>query len=461
VFEIWENTAPDKLTQAVFCDFSTPNKNGKFNVHDDMKEKLIKMGIPEHEIAVIHDAKNDNDKKELFAKVRQGKVRVLFGSTFKMGAGTNVQDKLVAIHDTDCPWHPSDFQQRFGRISRQGNKNKNVTVYRFVRDGTFDSYLYQGLENKQRFISQVMTGKTPFRSCDDVDEMVLNFAEVKALCAGNPLIKEKIDLDIEVAKLKMLKSEHQNQQYKLEDSVYVHFPNSIKNCEISIENFEKDKAKIKANTPANPDEFPAMIVKDVKYTDKQAAGEALLNAVKGAGRADGLKIGEYRGLAMSVSFSTFDSQYYVKLKGKMSYECPLGSDVFGNITRMNNALADVETRVQSTKMNLENYKQQLIEGQAALNAPFPREAELSEKEAKLVLINAELNIENQADTTPIEASADLNVVSYGAADMPPNCEVAARSKPSVLDEIKEKQRQFYDTPRMPPITNARFDRTEI
>ena len=347
VFRIWENTADKRLTQLVFSDFSTPNKDGRFNIYDDIKEKLVANGIPDHEIAFIHDADTETKKKELFARVRQGKVRILFGSTFKMGAGTNVQDRLIASHDVDCPWRPADLEQRAGRIIRQGNKNESVKIFRYATNGTFDSYLWQTVESKQKFIAQIMTSKSPVRSCDDVDGDALSYAEIKALCAGNTHIKEKMQLDIEVAKLKMLKADHQSQQYRLQDDILKSFPQRIETAKGHIAGFKADLERLENNTHKTEESISPMKIGNKTYTDRGQAGIALLAACKTITTTDTEKIGSYRGFDMYISFDSMNKEFKVDMKGSMTYTATLGDDGGGNITRINNAFERIPQRLTS------------------------------------------------------------------------------------------------------------------
>ena len=462
IHRIWDETKTDRLAQLVFCDFSTPNKDGRFNVYDDIKEKLIAKGIPEHEIAFIHDANTDAKKKELFAKVRKGQVRVLFGSTFKMGAGTNVQDKLIAMHDLDCPWRPADLEQRAGRIVRFGNQNPDVYIYRYVTEGTFDAYLWQTVENKQKFISQIMTSKSPVRSCEDVDETALSYAEIKALCSGNPLIKEKIDLDIEVARLRLLKSEHQSQHHRLEDDLLGSFPKNIKIAQENIAGLERDMARLEANTPKEPPApaepepvaaepgaegsaeaeakplavkapFPPMTVLGTTYTEK-AAGDALLEACKSVKDGEPVPVGSYMGFDISVSFDSLHKKFRLTLKGDMSYSVDMGVDPMGNLTRMNNALkVEMPERLQSNRTHLENLQQQMEAAKVELTKPFAMEQELAEKEMRLALVNAELNIED--GPAPMEAA-----VMMGEA-------ASAKGKPSILDDLRTRTETSAIAPR--------------
>jgi hypothetical protein len=420
VYQIWNDTSDKRLTQLVFCDFSTPNSDGRFNVYDDIKVKLIERGIPENEIAFIHDADTETRKKELFAKVRQGKVRVLFGSTFKMGAGTNVQDKLVAIHDADCPWRPADLEQRSGRIIRQGNQNAEVKIFRYATSGTFDSYLWQTVQKKQEFIAQIMSSKSPVRSCEDVDETALSYAEIKALCAGNPLIAEKMALDNEVAKLRMLRSEHKSQHYRLEDSLLKTYPQQITATKERIDCIEKDIAAYAAQkencvevTTLNgsasvSQKFPGMTVGDVTYTEKEPAAKALLEACKGISDKVDKPVGEYLGFKLSIRFDSFSKQFSLLMRGNMTYSVELGTDAFGNITRINNALDSLDKRLEGQKSSLENLQKQEAAAREELEKPFPLEVEFQEKEARLSRLNADLNIDGDGGLDVINDSENRN-----------------------------------------------------
>ena len=466
VFRIWEDGQADKLTQLIFCDLSTPkaaaaatrdrtamaagNKvaggtelhalgnlledikpDAPFSVYEDIRSKLIAMGIPEREIAFIHDANTDAKKKELFAKVRSGRVRVLMGSTFKMGAGMNVQDRLIALHDLDCPWRPGDLEQRKGRIVRQGNKNPTVHIYRYVTEGTFDSYLWQTVENKQKFISQIMTSKSPVRSCEDVDETALSYAEIKALCAGNPLIKEKMDLDIDVARLRLLKSDHQSHQYRMEDDLLKRFPEKIKENEGFIAGLEADMKTLAEHPhpmvpvkPAAPPQadgnqpdtpaadaptapaaettavevkqgFAGMEIGGQTYTDKVEAGKALIAEIrKGIKPGEPVEIGNYRGFSMALSVEDFGRTIVLTLKGQMSHRAELGDDVLGNLLRIDHTLNKMPERVTVLRSQLDNLHQQMKEIQGEIGKPFPQEAELQQKSERLAELNAQLGIED-------------------------------------------------------------------
>ena len=395
VLRIWEEGKADKLTQLLFCDLSTPKNDGTFNVYDDIKAKLMAAGVPEKEIAFIHTADTEVKKKELFAKVRTGQVRVLLGSTQKMGAGTNCQDRLVALHHLDVGWRPSDMTQRNGRIIRQGNMNKEVQVYQYVTEGTFDAYLYQTLENKQKFISQIMTSKSPVRSCDDVDEQALSYAEIKVLCAGNPLIKEKMDLDIEVARLKVLKADHQSQQYRMEDKLLKYFPAEIERQQGYIQGFEADVQTVAAH-PQITDGFCGMELLGKHYTEKADAGERILAACKEVKSTEPVSLGTYRGFNMELSFDSFRHEFDVVLKGAMSHRVSLGIDARGNITRLDNALAAVSDRLKTAREQLTNLQNQQEATRAELGKPFPQEAELAQKSARLAELDAELNMDDKS-----------------------------------------------------------------
>ena len=396
VLRIWEEGKTDKLTQLLFCDLSTPKGDGQFNVYDDVKKKLLAAGVPETEVAFIHTADTEAKKKELFSKVRTGQVRILLGSTAKMGAGTNVQDRLVAVHHLDVGWKPSDMTQRNGRIIRQGNRNKEVQIYQYVTEGTFDAYLYQTLENKQRFIGQIMTSKSPVRSCEDVDEQVLSYAEVKALCAGNPLIKEKMNLDVEVAKLKVLKADHQSQKYRLEDKLLKEFPASIQCQKAEIAALQQDAKTAEAN-PQVKDGFCGMTVKGMHFEDKLAAGERLLLACKEMPTAETVTLGSYRGFGLDLRFDTFRNEYQAVLRGATSHFVPLGTDARGNLTRLDNALDSFSDRIARAENQLQTLYQQRDAAQVEVEKPFPKEAELAEKSARLAELDTLLNMEGRPE----------------------------------------------------------------
>ena len=448
IHRIWQDGQAEKLTQLVFCDLSTPKgkaaQSGRiaakgtdspelhaleaaidaetgpedppFTIYDDIREKLVARGIPREQIAFIHEANTEVRKKELFAKVRSGQVRVLMGSTFKMGAGMNVQDRLVALHDLDCPWRPGDLEQRSGRIIRQGNRNKEVHIYRYVTESTFDAYLWQTVENKQKFISQIMTSKSPVRSCEDIDEAALSYAEIKALCAGDERIREKMDLDVDVARLRLMKANHQSQQYRLEDNILRHFPAQIEENKGFLSGFEADMKTLEQH-PHPKDGFAGMEVKGDFLTDKDNAGAAILEAFKDAKGLEPVPIGSYRGFAMSLTVENFGKDFILTLKGRMSHRVELGKDARGNLVRIDNALAQMPERYKTVQGRFENVQAQLATAKAELGKPFPQEAELKEKSARLAELNAELNID---DRTPME-QAEENVVA---------------KRPSVLGKLK-------------------------
>lgn len=395
IFHIWREGEAEKLTQLVFSDISTPKGDGSFTVYEDIQRKLIERGVPESEIAFIHDANTEARKKELFAKVRSGQVRVLMGSTAKMGAGTNVQDRLIASHDLDCPWRPGDLEQRKGRIVRQGNKNKEVHIYRYVTESTFDAYLWQTIENKQKFISQIMTSKSPVRACEDIDETALSYAEIKALCAGNPMIKEKMDLDIEVARLRVLKSSHLSQQYMMEDRLLKHFPAEIEKGQAQAAGFEADIA-LRDEHPLPKEGFVGMTVCGHTFTEKEEAGEAILAACKSVTDMKAVVIGEYRGFRMSLALNNFGKEYLLTLKGTMAHPVSLGSDPRGNILRIDNSLSRIEERLLTVREHLENLEQQKEATRAEIGKPFPQEEELRMKSARLAELDATLDIGSAA-----------------------------------------------------------------
>ena len=406
IYSIWDKTSEDKSAQLVFCDLSTPHNDGKFNVYDDLKTKLIDRGIPEEEIAFIHDANTDARKQELFNKVRRGQVRVLIGSTQKMGAGTNCQDRLIALHDLDCPWRPSDLIQRSGRIIRQGNKNPEVDIYRYVTEGTFDAYLYQLVENKQRFISQIMTSKTPVRFAEDIDETALSYAEIKALAAGNPDIIEKTELDTQVAKLKLLKQNYLSEKYELEDKVIKYYPNEIKRLENRIEDMKEDiEVFNNNNTPDNS--FEKMNIKGTNFTERKEAGEKIIEICKSMTNPEPLEIGEYKGFKIILSFDTMDRKFYASMKNNLSYKTELGSDPSGNITRIDNVLNGIETRLSGVENNLEDTKKNYESAKKEIEKPFPQDEELKTKSKRLDELNIKLNLNNK-DKEIIDDGNDIS-----------------------------------------------------
>ena len=473
IHRIWQDGQADRLTQLVFCDLSTPKTGATgakaaktaggnldspelhaverlidkenpdepgFTVYDDIREKLVARGIPREQIAFIHEANTETRKKELFAKVRSGQVRVLMGSTFKMGAGMNVQDRLVALHDLDCPWRPGDLEQRSGRIIRQGNRNKEVHIYRYVTESTFDAYLWQTVENKQKFISQIMTSKSPVRSCEDVDETALSYAEIKALCAGDERIKEKMDLDVDVARLKLMKASHQSQQFRLEDNLLRHFPEQIRQNESFVEGFTADMQTL-AGHPHPVDGFAGMEVKGDLLTDKDNAGAAILEAFKDAKGMEPVPIGSYRGFAMSLTVEDFGRDFILTLKGKMNHRVTLGKDARGNLTRIDNALNAMPDRLQNVRNTLDALTAQMETAKAELGKPFPQEDELRTKSARLAELNAELNID---DRTPMEQMAeDAPAVQSAKAERP---SVLAKlkaplSQPCAEDKIRRRNKE--------------------
>ena len=473
IHRIWQDGQADRLTQLVFCDLSTPKTGATgakaaktaggnldspelnaverlidkenpdepgFTVYDDIREKLVARGIPREQIAFIHEANTETRKKELFAKVRSGQVRVLMGSTFKMGAGMNVQDRLVALHDLDCPWRPGDLEQRSGRIIRQGNRNKEVHIYRYVTESTFDAYLWQTVENKQKFISQIMTSKSPVRSCEDVDETALSYAEIKALCAGDKRIKEKMDLDVDVARLKLMKASHQSQQFRLEDNLLRHFPEQIRQNESFVEGFTADMQTL-AGHPHPVDGFAGMEVKGDLLTDKDNAGAAILEAFKDARGMEPVPIGSYRGFAMSLTVEDFGRDFILTLKGKMNHRVTLGKDARGNLTRIDNALNAMPDRLQNVRNTLDALTAQMETAKAELGKPFPQEDELRTKSARLAELNAELNID---DRTPMEQMAeDAPAVQSAKAERP---SVLAKlkaplSQPCAEDKIRHRDKE--------------------
>ena len=395
VFEIWQRTAGQRSTQMIFCDLSTPKDDGTFSVYDDIHAKLLELGIPENEIAFIHNAKSEVQKKDLFGKVRSGQVRILLGSTQRMGAGTNCQQKLIALHHLDCPWRPSDLQQREGRIIRQGNENPEVDIYSYVTEGTFDAYLYQLVESKQKFISQIMTSKSPVRSAEDVDEQALSYAEIKALASGNPMIKEKMDLDIEVSKLKLLKANHLSQKYALEDAISKGFPKQIAETQARITGYGADIATVKGNTHPNADGFSPLTLAGVTYADRKEAGAALLTMCQTMLSPEATQIGSYRGLTLELAFDTFAREYRLTMIGQLRHTVTLGTDVFGNLQRMDNALEGLPIKEQTCREQLSNLQTQLETAKAEVQKPFPRETELNTKTARLEELNTLLNLDHK------------------------------------------------------------------
>ena len=408
VFDIWRRTAEKHSTQMIFCDLSTPKSEGVFSVYDDIRSKLVEMGVPENEIAYIHDAKTEAQKKDLFAKVRAGQVRVLLGSTQRMGAGTNCQQKLVALHHLDCPWRPADLQQREGRIIRQGNENSEVDIYSYVTEGTFDAYLYQLVERKQKFIAQIMTSKSPVRSAEDVDDQALSYAEIKALASGNPLIKEKMDLDIEVTKLKLLKSSHLSQRYSMEDAISKTFPKSIAETQERLAGYGADIAAVKEHTAPNADGFSPMTLAGKVYTEKKAAGAELLLLCQNMLTPEAMQIGSYRGLTLELSFDSFSQEYRLTMIGQLRHVVTLGTDVFGNIQRMDNLLESLPLKEQACREKLSDLHNQLETAKVEVLKPFPREEELQTKLARLEELNALLNMDKREPEVVAETEAPDN-----------------------------------------------------
>ena len=444
ILQVWQDGEADKLTQLVFCDISTPQAAPKakqavstnldtsspesamlpaeerapFTVYDDIRSKLIAGGVPAEQIAFIHDANTEVKKKELFGKVRSGQVRVLLGSTSKMGAGTNVQDRLVAIHDLDCPWRPGDLQQRKGRIERQGNQNEKVHVFRYVTEGTFDAFLWQTVENKQKFISQIMTSKSPVRSCNDVDEVALSFAEIKALCAGDPRIKERMDLDVEVSRLKIMKADHKSKQYRLEDSLLRHFPEQIEKLKGCIQAIQEDMQTLEAH-PHPTDGFAGMTVLADELTDKDNAGAALIEAAKKATGLDPVEVGTYRGFQMSVTLEDFGKKYVLTMQGRLKHQATLGSDPRGNLIRLDNALVQMPQRLKAFQTQLDETCHQQEAAKAELGKPFPFEEELRDKTARLIFLDAELNLDANKGGQKEQV-------------------IAKSARPSVLDKLRSQ-----------------------
>ena len=435
VLKIWEEGKDQKLTQLLFCDLSTPKNDGNFNVYDDIRKKLIAAGVPENEIEFIHNADTEAKKAALFSKVRSGDVRVLLGSTAKMGAGTNVQSRLVAVHHLDVGWKPSDMTQRNGRIIRQGNMNKEVKVFNYVTEGTFDSYLFQTLENKQRFISQIMTSKSPVRSCEDVDEQALSYAEIKALCAGNPLIKEKMDLDVQVAKLKVLKADHQSQKFRLQDKLLTKFPADIQETNAYIAGLKAD-AQLAAAHPQGKEEFCGMVIKGVTYDEKKTAGERLVLACSELPNAEEKVIGSYRGFELSLRFDTYRSEYQALLKGQRKYTVPLGTDPLGNIIRLDNSLNNFPERITAAENELDTLHQQQAAAQIEVEKPFPQEEELAEKSARLAELNAQLDVD--------EKSHEPEQDEEEQEDAPRPSVLAALEEKSDKPEPLKPFRSYYD-----------------
>ena len=452
-FQVWEDGKAQKTTQLIFCDLSTPKGDGTFNVYDDVRNKLTEKGIPKEEIAFIHEYNTEVKKAELFAKVRAGQVRILMGSTPKLGAGTNVQDRLIALHHLDCPWKPSDLEQQEGRILRQGNQNEKVKIFRYVTENTFDAYMWQILENKQKFISQIMTSKSPVRACEDVDDTALSYAEIKALATGNPYIKEKMDLDVQVSKLKLLKANHTSQIYRLESDIAKNYPVQISALKERIAGMKSDVSVVKNVDLQDNDSF-SMNIGNIAYTDKKEAGEAMIAACAGLKAVTtGGKVGEYHGFTLSASYNLFANSFELTIKGKCSYKIEIGKDPLGNIQRIHNALSSIDKKLAESEQKLETVQQQLATAQEEVKKPFPKEIELNEKMERLSELNALLNMDEKGNET-ILADEDIGTEKVPDRDASRKEEVrdADRNlqetadkvhKPSILERLKqEKARQF-------------------
>ena len=445
-FQVWDEGKADRTTQLIFCDLSTPKGDGTFNVYDDVRNKLVARGIPKEEIAFIHEYNTETKKADLFAKVRAGQVRILMGSTPKLGAGTNVQDRLIALHHLDCPWKPSDLEQQEGRILRQGNQNDKVKIFRYVTENTFDAYMWQILENKQKFISQIMTSKSPVRACEDVDDTALSYAEIKALATGNPYIKEKMDLDVQVSKLKLLKANHTSQIYRLESDIAKNFPVQISALKERIAGMQVDSQVVKSVDLQDNDTF-AMTVGNVLYEDKKEAGEALIAACAGLKTVStGGKVGEYHGFTLSASYNMFSNVFELTIKGKCSYKLEIGKDPVGNMQRIHNTLSSIDRKLTESEQKLETVQQQLATAQEEVKKPFPKEAELNEKMERLSELNALLNMDEKGNET-IMADEDIgregsSTDSRDAVEEKELPETADRiHKPSILERLKQEKAQ--------------------
>ena len=442
-FDIWQETAQNRSAQLIFCDLSTPKNDGTFNVYDDVREKLVEKGIPREEIAFIHEAGTELKKAELFAKVRSGKVRILLGSTPKLGAGTNIQDRLIALHHLDCPWKPADLEQQEGRILRQGNQNKKVKIFRYVTENTFDAYMWQILENKQKFISQIMTSKSPVRACEDVDDAALSYAEIKALATGNPYIKEKMDLDIQVSKLKLMKANHTSQKYRLEEDIAKNYPMQITAAKERLEGLKSDAQAVKPLLDKGKDEF-SMTIGGKAYTDRKEAGTALIAACAGlkAVKTTG-QIGEFYGFQMSAEFDSFNQKYMVTLKRQCSYKVEIGKDALGNLQRISNALSGIEKKVAETQQKLETLQKQLETAKEEAAKPFEKEQELAEKSERLAELNVLLNMDEKGPAETLESEnmteevdQTRSLVNY-AVNVSEKMIVADSSRrPSVLGKLE-------------------------
>ena len=450
-YDIWEETAEKKSTQLIFCDLSTPKNDGTFNVYDDIREKLVEKGIPREEIAFIHEAGTEAKKAELFAKVRAGQVRILLGSTPKLGAGTNIQDRLIALHHLDCPWKPSDLEQQEGRILRQGNQNEKVKIFRYVTENTFDAYLWHILENKQKFISQIMTSKSPVRACEDVDDAALSYAEIKALATGNPYIREKMDLDIQVSKLKLMKANHTSQKYHLETDIAKNYPVQIAAQKEQIAGLRADREAVKPILEEKEKDNFSMMIGGKTYTDRKEAGTAILAACAGlkAVKSNG-QIGEFHGFSLNASYDSFYQTYKLTIKRQCSYQIEIGKDVLGNLQRISNALTGIEKRLTEAEQKMENLLSQLATAQEEVEKPFPKEAELTEKMERLAELNSLLNMDEKGTSEALGMGEDIAAVADS-----PRCAVTMAGrvselshtadsvqKPSVLGKLKQAQERL-------------------
>ena len=450
-YDIWEETAEKKSTQLIFCDLSTPKNDGTFNVYDDIREKLVEKGIPREEIAFIHEAGTEAKKAELFAKVRAGQVRILLGSTPKLGAGTNIQDRLIALHHLDCPWKPSDLEQQEGRILRQGNQNEKVKIFRYVTENTFDAYMWQILENKQKFISQIMTSKSPVRACEDVDDAALSYAEIKALATGNPYIREKMDLDIQDSKLKLMKANHTSQKYRLETDIAKNYPVQIAAQKEQIAGLRADREAVKPILEEKEKDNFSMMIGGKTYTDRKEAGTAILAACAGlkAVKSNG-QIGEFHGFSLNASYDSFYQTYKLTIKRQCSYQIEIGKDVLGNLQRISNALTGIEKRLTEAEQKMENLLSQLATAQEEVEKPFPKEAELTEKMERLAELNSLLNMDEKGTSEALGMGEDIAAVADS-----PRCAVTMAGrvselshtadsvqKPSVLGKLKQAQERL-------------------
>lgn len=446
-YQVWEESTPDKSTQLIFCDLSTPKADGTFNVYDDVREKLVAKGIPREEIAFIHEANTETKKAELFAKVRSGQVRILLGSTPKLGAGTNIQDRLIALHHLDCPWKPSDLEQQEGRILRQGNRNQKVKIFRYVTENTFDSYMWQILENKQKFISQIMTSKSPVRACDDVDDTALTYAEIKALATGNPYIKEKMDLDIQVSKLKLMRANHTSQIYSLESDIARRYPAEITAAKERIAGLKADLAVAKPLLEQDKEKF-SITVEDRVYTDRKEAGSAILAACAAMkiAKTEG-QIADLGGFAISSRFDAFAQTFKLTIKRQSSYTIELGSDPAGNIQRILNALASIEKTLPQVERRLETLQQQLAEAKEEVQRPFPQEAELNEKSARLAELNTLLDMDEKGDDAALGMDEEVTDSELPAPKREIERSADSVKRPSILAQLHEKQAERMAEPK--------------